>query len=324
MMYPRPLARALLSVAAACLLLCACVTDLRVGIERAADAGAMQEQDGGDVGPAGEPCLDSACGTLPQIADTRCTEPEWVCKRNERGLCRWHDDSECPAPVIECEPIDCEGPLLLRPIGVACSDGSEPVCDLDPATGICGYLCPDSGACGTEQGGGCAADDYCWFKVGQCGAGSGGQCTPRPAGCDASVEPVCGCDGKTYGNACEAARAGVNVSFAGSCADEPQLCAECSGMAPDPGFDTIACPDGVHRAGPSCVDGGGGQCHWQWLDCPDTRMCSSSLDPGLPPGQCFGPDDCAQGETCEGASLCPCDAECFAPDTPGWCKAPSR
>ena len=47
--------------------------------------------------------------------------------------------------------------------------------------------------------------------------GSTGVCAARPQGCPTVVARVCGCNGKTYPNACEAARAGVSVHSSGSC-----------------------------------------------------------------------------------------------------------
>lgn len=76
------------------------------------------------------------------------------------------------------------------------------------------------GMCGGLAGFSCAAGLYCSFAPdAMCGAADQtGTCTPIPEVCTEQYEPVCGCDDKTYGNACDAARAGISVGKKGECA----------------------------------------------------------------------------------------------------------
>jgi hypothetical protein len=70
-----------------------------------------------------------------------------------------------------------------------------------------GRSCNDDGAC--------PADSYCARPIGHCRAA--GTCEERPGACYKVLRPVCGCDGKTYGNDCEAAGAGVSIRAEGPC-----------------------------------------------------------------------------------------------------------
>lgn len=78
--------------------------------------------------------------------------------------------------------------------------------------------------------GDCAEDQYCDHGDEACGRTDlavVGTCEPRPEGCDLSYTPVCGCDGVTYGNQCEANAAGQDILHLGEC----ELVVSCTAAA---------------------------------------------------------------------------------------------
>jgi predicted secreted protein len=73
--------------------------------------------------------------------------------------------------------------------------------------------------CGGIAGITCGKGEFCSYTTkAACGAGDqSGTCTALPDMCPMIVMPVCGCDGKTYNNSCEANRGGVSVASSGPC-----------------------------------------------------------------------------------------------------------
>lgn len=161
------------------------------------------------------------------------------------------------------------------------------------------------------------------------GGGGGGGCV-----CPEIWAPVCGADGATYGNACEAECAGVPVAHDGECSPEPRACwedAECGpgarcnhDLCYSPCPDGFACPAvcyGVCEPAPSCFYdsecGPGERCAFD--GCPDCApgeacpaiACGGTCQPD-PTGGCSSDADCAPGEICayDGGPACGPDETC--------------
>jgi hypothetical protein len=99
----------------------------------------------------------------------------------------------------------CSAPASPRPSGPPPQSPRAPVAE--------------GGMCGGFAGFQCQAGLTCQMEAGVCGrvADAAGTCRKRPQVCPMIHAPVCGCDGKTYGNACQASAAGVSVSAQGEC-----------------------------------------------------------------------------------------------------------
>jgi hypothetical protein len=79
--------------------------------------------------------------------------------------------------------------------------------------------------CGGIAGVQCPQGQFCSFPPeAHCGAADmSGTCARKPDACAQMMDEVCGCDDKTYSNACMAAQAGVSVVMKGACAKPPAV-----------------------------------------------------------------------------------------------------
>ncbi len=115
----------------------------------------------------------------------------------------------------------------------------------------------------------CPLGQACVANVGSCSGWVSGVCKPAVVSCPALDQPTCGCDGKTYNNACEAQKAQVTVKLGSACpVVAPEVCGGNTGKTCAGGMvcdiDGCATTDsGICVPDPNkgtCPDGGAQQC----------------------------------------------------------------
>lgn len=205
-------------------------------------------------------------------------------------------------PVTGCEICKCNEPPKKCQTNRDCGMGQECV------NGVCQLI---EGVCWSDAD--CAQGEICqWTSSGQ-----GGTCVPAPEDCEDDSDcpagfycevfcgngwcsgtcqpenictcpdvymPVCGYDGNTYGNKCEAECAGAGVYYEGECKEE------CPGVTCE-----LYCENGFKMGADGCpicecVEGPQSQCFGDY-DCPPGMVCvydGPSSDYGY----------CKKAETC--------------------------
>jgi hypothetical protein len=142
-------------------------------------------------------------------------------------FCRFAQEAACgsagQAGTCEAIPASCNS-IYIDAVLCGCDGvtyGND--CEAELAgTSIRGPgACPDSdrASCGGLTGAQCAEGEFCDFALDAvCGAADqAGTCEPIPEACTQILDPVCGCDGVSYGNPCDAHFRGVSIASLGAC-----------------------------------------------------------------------------------------------------------
>jgi hypothetical protein len=215
-------------------------------------------------------------GACDDCEDEHDCEPDEICidwPQEEPAYCVWvgcDNDEQCRA-------------------GEHCV--IEDICRAPAAVGPCDAAFPrwfhnyETGLCEQFTWGGCGGNDNNFESKGECEAACAADAVPklsiaaRAGVCEPDLNcpdisiPVCGVDGVTYGNPCEAEQAGVDIAYDGECVVEV-TCLD------------RGCPDGW-----TCdfCQSSGGDARW---------ICLSPLA-----GACLPPNNCPE-EGCPDGSYC--------------------
>ncbi len=173
----------------------------------------------------------------------------------------------------------------------------------------------------------CSADSFCYYQDGTC-MGANGECITMPVDCNTEYDPVCGCNGVTYGNICDAHSNGWSVDYAGQCSGNIIYCSndvdcgleefcrfdECTAdfgecmtwnvectqsgaYEPVCGCDAITYWGACHAQQAGVSVDYWGECVGGVLGCTDTTACNYKPDATVDDGSC---EYAQEGFNCEG------------------------
>jgi hypothetical protein len=198
--------------------------------------------------------------------------------------------------VCGCDGQTYDNECTAQHYGVAVAYEGE--CD-DIDAGI-----PSTTGCSSNAD--CDDAEYCHIE----GCAETGECSGTMP-CDAILAPVCGCDGQTYGNECEAHSNGVGISAQGECSSENPECPGAAGCGCDSNDDCdtdLACLKSDCSGGVcgselllDCEPGRGPVCGCDGVtydDACETLFVGVEYDGQCTADACLSPDDCGDGRFC--------------------------
>ncbi len=210
--------------------------------------------------------------------------------------------TELPPTGCTCADVTCGPGAVCVPKAGECKKNAElkaGQCWADancpagvPCTGA--FVCPCNADCdAADTPGVCGTQPACSCATVKCGAGS--VCVPLAGGCksNADLKPgQCWTDANcAVGVPCNA----VSVCPCNAMCDAPDK-------------------PGVCGNPPAC-NCNGNKCTADQVCLPEPNVCVSPLKAG----QCWADKDCAKGQACQGAFVCPCNGKCPMLTTPGSC-----
>jgi hypothetical protein len=171
---------------------------------------------------------DSSGQTKPRCAGIKCVPAEGVCIPVDKCYC-----NDVYAPVCGTDGVTYGNPCYANCawVRIAYEGECKPVCSCYAKYGaVCGrdYACDEGYQCDPVSGGCCDCGPSCKKDLvcnsdKDCPIGTtgwqcvNGCCELKGCACPLYYDPVCGKDGRTYPNECEARCAGTGVAFKGEC-----------------------------------------------------------------------------------------------------------